>query len=346
MWMGKTALITGVTGQDGAYLSRFLLERGYRVVGGQRRSSSLNTSRLSFLGVADDIEIVDIDLVEHANVMRTIEDVQPDEIYNLAAQSFVGASYEQPVYTADVDALGVTRILEAIRVINPKIRFYQASSSEMFGPARAAVQDEQSPFQPRSPYGIAKLYAHWITLSYRETWGVHACSGILFNHESPLRGRHFVTRKITSELAMLKHGRREAMTLGNIDARRDWGFAGDYVEGMWRMLQAETAGSYVLATGQARSVREFAQVAAQHLGFDLVWQGSGLDERGVDRKTNRTLIKIDPKFYRPADTHTLVGSPARAEDELGWRRKLSFEDMVGAMAIADDKQARDFAPAF
>jgi len=346
MLMAKTALITGVTGQDGAYLSRFLLERGYRVVGGQRRSSSLNTSRLSYLGVADDIEFVDIDLVEHANVLRTIEDVQPDEIYNLAAQSFVGLSFEQPIYTADVDALGVTRLLEAIRVINPKIRFYQASTSEMFGSARSQSQDENCPFQPRSPYGIAKLYAHWITVSYRENWGVHACSGILFNHESPLRGRQFVTRKITSELAMLKHGRREAMTLGNIDAQRDWGFAGDYVEGMWRMVQAQTAGSYVLASGQARSVREFAQIAAQHLGFDLVWEGSGVEERGVDAKTNRTLIKIDPKIYRPAETDTLVGSPAKAEQELGWRRKMSFEDLVGAMALADDKQAHDHAPTF
>lgn len=344
--MGKTALITGVTGQDGAYLSRFLLERGYRVVGGQRRSSSLNTSRLSFLGVNNDIEFVDIDLVEQANVLRTVEDVRPDEIYNLAAQSFVGLSFEQPVYTADVDALGVTRLLEAIRVVNPKIRFYQASTSEMFGAARGALQDETSPFQPRSPYGVAKLYAHWMTTSYRENWGVHACSGILFNHESPLRGRQFVTRKITSELAHLKHGRRDALALGNIDARRDWGFAGDYVEGMWRMLQADAADSYVLATGCARSVREFAQVAAQHLGFDLVWEGAGLNQRGIDRKTNRTLIKIDPKYYRPAETDTLVGSPAKAENVLGWKRKLSFEELVGAMALADDRMARDQAIAF
>ncbi len=344
--MSKTALITGVSGQDGAYLARFLLELGYRVVGSQRRSSSLNTARLAYLGIEKDVEYVDMDLVEITNVMRVVEEFEPDEIYNLAAQSFVGLSFEQPIYTADVDGLGVTRLLESIRVINSKIKFYQASTSEMFGSVEQTPQTENTPFFPRNPYGIAKLYAHWMTTNYRETHGIHACSGILFNHESPLRGREFVTRKITSQLAMVKHGHQDYMSLGNIDAKRDWGFAGDYVTGMWRMLQSEKPGSYVLATGEAKSVRDFAQVAALELGFDVVWVGNGVDERGVDRKTNRTIITIDPKYYRPIVVESLVGSPLKAEMELGWTRKVGFAELVGAMARSDDKQAQDRSLAF
>lgn len=344
--MQKTALVTGVTGQDGAYLSRFLLERGYRVVGAQRVSSSSSKARLAYLGIEEHIDYVAMDLLELKNVLRVVEDVQPDEIYNLAAQSFVGLSFEQPVYTADVDALGVTRLLEAIRIVNPKIKFYQASTSEMFGCAAHAPQTENTAFSPRNPYGVAKLYAHWITTNYRNIYGIHAVSGILFNHESPLRGREFVTRKITSQLALIKHGRQQELALGNVDAQRDWGFAGDYVDGMWRMLQSDKASSYVLATGQTHSVREFAEIAAAELGFDLVWKGKGVDERGIDRKSGKTIITIDPDFYRPAEIETLVGSPREAETALGWKREVSFAQLVSMMAHADDKHALDDIQAF
>ena len=339
--MQKTALVTGVTGQDGAYLSRYLLQRGYRVVGAHRATSIRSMSRLACLGIEEHIEYVDMDLVELASVLRVVEAVRPDEIYNLAAQSFVGRSFEQPVSTADVDALGVTRLLEAIRTVNSGIRFYQASTSEMFGCALHAPQTEETPFFPRNPYGVAKLYAHWITANYRDAYGIHASSGILYNHESPLRGREFVTRKITSQLALIKYGRQKELALGNIDAKRDWGFAGDYVEGMWRMLQSDKSASYVLATGQAHTVREFAQISAAELGLDLVWEGKGIHERGIDRKSGKTIITIDPEFYRPTEVETLVGSPCKAEQTLGWKRHVSFEELVGMMAHADDQLARD-----
>lgn len=344
--MQKTALVTGVTGQDGAYLSQCLLERGYRVVGTQRMCSPPNKARLSYLGIEEHVEYVAMDLLDLKNVLSVVEEVQPDEIYNLAAQSFVGLSFEQPVYTADVDALGVTRLLEAIRIVNSKIKFYQASTSEMFGCARHAPQNENTPFCPRNPYGVAKLYAHWITTNYRNIYGIHAASGILFNHESPLRGREFVTRKITSQLALIKHGRQGELALGNIDAQRDWGFAGDYVDGMWRMLQSDKPSSYILATGQTHSVREFAEIAAAELGFDLVWEGIGVNERGLDRKSSKTIITIDREFYRPAEIETLVGSPHEAEQGLGWKREVSFTELVSMMAHADDKNARDDIHAF
>jgi GDPmannose 4,6-dehydratase len=344
--MQKTALVTGVTGQDGAYLSQLLLKRGYRVVGTQRSYSANKRGRLAYLGVADHIEYVEMDLLQLSSVLRVIEDVRPDEVYNLAAQSFVGRSFEQPIYTADIDALSVTRLLEAIRIVNPKIKFYQASTSELFGNATQAPQTEDTPFSPRNPYGVAKLYAHWITMTYRNTYGIHASSGILYNHESPIRGMDFVTRKITSQLALIKRGRQKQLTLGNLNAKRDWGFAGDYVEGMWRMLQENTPGSYVLATGECHSVREFAQIAAGELGFDIVWEGKGVNECGIDRKTGSVIISIDSEFYRPADTKTLVGSPKKAEESLGWRRHVSFNDLVCMMAHEDDKHACDLVHAF
>jgi GDPmannose 4,6-dehydratase len=338
--MQKTALVTGVTGQDGAYLSQHLLRHGYRVVG-VKRSTSIRSKGLAQLGIEDDIEYVDMDLVDFASVLCAIESVRPDEIYNLAAQSFVGRPFEQPIYTADVDALGVTRLLEAIRTVDSEIKFYQASTSEMFGCAPHSPQTEDTPFFPRNPYGVAKLYAHWITAHYRDAYGIHASSGILYNHESPLRGREFVTRKITSQLALIKYGRQEKLALGNIDAKRDWGFAGDYVDGMWRMLQSDRSASYILATGQAHTVREFAQIAAAELGLNLVWEGKGVHERGIDCKSGKTIVTIDPEFYRPTEVETLVGSPCNAEQILGWKRHVSFEELVGMMAHADDKLAHD-----
>jgi len=262
-------------------------------------------------------------------------------VYNLAAKSFVGLSFEQPLYTADTDGIGALRILEAIRQVIPTARFYQASTSEMFGKAQAIPQDETTPFYPRSPYGFAKLFAHWATVNYRESYGLYAASGILFNHESPLRGREFVTRKITWSLALIRHGRLDVLELGNLDAQRDWGFAGDYVEGMWLMLQQDRAQDFVLATGKTHQVRAFVETAAQRLGFDVEWSGSGPDERGADRKSGKTIVKVNPGFYRPAEVDFLVGNPKKAESVLGWRRKVEFPELVNLMADADDKRARD-----
>lgn len=336
----KKALITGITGQDGAYLAKLLLEKGYEVYGAVRRTSTFNSWRLDYLGITDQIKYVAFDLSEYMNIHRAIEKVQPDEIYNLAAQSFVGVSFEQPLYTADVDALGVTRILEAIRGINPKIRFYQASTSEMFGEVQVIPQNEATPFYPRSPYGVAKLYAHWITVNYRESYDIYACSGILFNHESPLRGEEFVTRKITSSLAKIKAGKQQVLELGNLDAKRDWGFAGDYVEGMWLMLQQEEADDFVLATGETFTVREFVERACQTLGINLKWNGkTGKQEIGVDADTGQEIIKINPDFYRPAEVGLLVGSPLKAEKSLGWQRKVGLDELVKMMCDFDLQQA-------
>src|SRR3954453_1823181 len=320
----KRAMVTGVTGQDGAYLAKLLLEKGYRVFGAIRRTSTANVARLEELGIAEQVELVDFDLLEFSNLLRVVEQTNPDEIYNLAAQSFVGISFEQPIYTGECDALGVTRLLEAVRAVNPKIRFYQASTSEMFGAVAETPQRETTPFHPRSPYGVAKLYGHWITVNYRESYGMHATSGILFNHESPLRGREFVTRKITMSLAKIKHGKLDVLALGNMDAERDWGYAADYVEGMWRMLQQPQPGDYVLASGQKHSVRDFVLAAGKRLGFDIVFEGSGTDERGIDRKSGRTLVKVEPKFYRPAEVEHLCGDPTKAEKALGWQRQVPF----------------------
>lgn len=339
--MTRTALVTGISGQDGAYLAQFLLAKGYRVVGALRRSSRSAIPRLIELKIANDVEIVDFDLAEITNIMRTLEKVQPDEIYNLAAQSFVALSFEQPLYTADADGIGALRILESLRQVVPGAHFYQASTSEMYGKAKTFPQDETTPFYPRSPYGFAKLFAHWATVNYRESYGIHASSGILFNHESPLRGREFVTRKITWSLAKIRHGQLEMLELGNLDAQRDWGFAGDYVEGMWLMLQQDTAQDFVLATSETHTVRSFVETAASRLQFDIEWSGSGPDERGTDRRSGKTIVRVNPALYRPAEVDMLIGNPKKAQEILGWQRKIGFEALVTLMAEADDKRVHD-----
>jgi GDPmannose 4,6-dehydratase len=333
--MGKRALVTGVTGQDGAYLAKLLVEQGYEVFGAGRRNASGSLWRLGELGVRSEVQIVPFDLLEYSNMRRTIEKVRPDEVYNLAAQSFVGLSFEQPIFTGDVDALGVARLLEAIRDVNPSIRFYQASTSEMFGKVQSVPQDERTPFYPRSPYGVAKLYGHWITINYRESYGMHACSGILFNHESPLRGAEFVTRKITLGLARVRQGQSNVLELGNLDAQRDWGFAGDYVKGMWLMLSQDRADDFVLATGETHRVREFVDKAAQAIGFDLEWEGEGVAARGVDRLSGKLVVRVNPEFYRPAEVDLLIGDSTRAQQELGWKPETSFDQLVDMMARAD-----------
>ena len=351
----KRALVTGVTGQDGSYLAHLLLRKGYRVFGAVRRTS--NVARLEELGIAKDVEPVEFDLLEFSNILRLVEKIRPDEIYNLAAQQPQSPAPPpfralrpnrrglppprqdpEPLYTGNCDGLGVARLLEAIRTVNPKIRFYQASSSEMFGKLSAAPQSELTPFEPRGAYAIAKLYGHWMTVSYRESYGIHATSGILFNHESPLRGQEFVTRKITVSLAKVKHGELEVLSLGNLDAQRDWGFAGDYVEGMWLMLQQSAGDDYVLATGEMHTVRDFVSTSATMLGFDIVFEGVGSDERGIDRRTGRTLIQVNPKYYRPADLNHLCGNPLKAEQAMGWTRRTTFLQLVALMVEADDRR--------
>ncbi len=337
--MAKVALVTGVNGQDGAYLSKLLLEKGYKVIGGHRRSASLNVWRLDEVGVTNDVELVPLELLEYSNIRRTLDKYQPDEIYNLAAQSFVGTSFEQPIYTADVDGTGVLRFLEAIREVNSTARFYQASTSEMFGKVQAVPQSETTPFYPRSPYGVAKLFAHWMTINYRESFGLHTSTGILFNHESPLRGLEFVTRKITATLANIKHGHQEVLELGNMDAKRDWGFAGDYVEGMWRMLQQDEGGDYVLGMGETTPVRTFVEEAGKALGFDIEWSGAEVDEIGTDRKTGKVVVKVNPKFYRPAEVELLHSDPTLAKTKLGWEPKTTLAGLTQMMAAADDRRA-------
>ena len=331
----KAALITGASGQDGAYLAKLLLQKGYKVYGAVRRTSSADFWRFRYLGVDRDIELVSLELLEESNVARLIMKLQVDEIYNLAAQSFVGASFDQPVYTAEVDALGVCRLLEAIRGHSPHTKFYQASTSEMFGKVREIPQTETTPFYPRSPYGVAKLYAHWITVNYRESYDLFACSGILFNHESPLRGPEFVTRKATIALAEIRQGRRDVLKMGNLNAKRDWGFAGDYVTGIWMMLNAPKADNYVLATGHTWTVRDFVARAAACLDFDLEWRGDGENETGIDRKTGKVVVAVDPQFYRPAEVDQLVGDSTKARDALGWQPQTSFDHLVEMMVRAD-----------
>jgi GDPmannose 4,6-dehydratase len=339
--MTKTALITGISGQDGAYLAKFLLEKGYRVVGALRRTSVGAVPRLYELGITNAIELVSFDLAEITNIIRTLDRVRPDEVYNLAAQSYVGLSFEQPIYTSDIGGMGALRLLESVRQAVPAVRFYQASTSEMFGKAQTSPQDESTPFYPRSPYAIAKLFAHWATVNYRESYGIGASSGILFNHESPLRGREFVTRKITWSLAHIRRGGLDVLELGNLDAQRDWGFAGDYVTGMWLMLQQEKAEDFVLATGQARTVRCFVTAAANRLEFDLEWSGRGIEERAIDRRSGRTIVRVNPAFYRPADVDQLVGNPQKARQILGWKQETGFEELVTLMVEADERRVRD-----
>ncbi len=336
--MVKRALITGIRGQDGAYLSKLLLEKGYEVYGADRRSGDSSFWRLAELGIERDVKVRYMDLLELTNVMREIEKIRPDEVYNLAAQSFVQASFEQPIITSDIDAVGVLRILEALRTLKADTRFYQASTSEMFGRVQAIPQNEKTPFYPRSPYGVAKLYGHWITVNYRESYGMFACSGILFNHESPLRGLEFVTRKITSGLARIRLGLLDRIVLGNMDSKRDWGYAPEYVEAMWLMLQQKGPDDYVVATGETHTVREFVELSMKHAWFDLAWEGEGTNEKGIDRKTGKTLIEISAEFFRPAEVDILVGNPAKAADTLGWQPKTRFEELARIMVEADIKR--------
>ena len=332
-----TALITGITGQDGAYLTQLLLEKGYTVYGTYRRTSSVNFWRIEELGIANDpnLNLVEYDLTDLGATTRLLQKIDASEIYNLAAQSFVGVSFDQPVTTGQITGLGVVNLLEAIRLVNAKIRFYQASTSEMFGKVQAIPQVESTPFYPRSPYGIAKLYAHWMTINYRESYGIFAASGILFNHESPLRGREFVTRKITDSFAKIKLGKLDVLELGNMDAKRDWGFAKEYVDGMWRMLQTETPDTYVLATNRTETVRDFVSMAAKAAGFDLTWQGQGENETAKDSKSGKTLVRVNPKFYRPAEVELLIGNPDKARLELGWVPKTTLEELCQMMVEAD-----------
>lgn len=333
--MTRKALITGIRGQDGAYLAKHLLEEGYEVYGADRRSGDTTFWRLEAMGIRDDVKILYMDLLELTNIIAVLRKVQPDEIYNLAAQSFVATSFDQPMVTTDVNAMGTLRILEAMRVLEPATRFYQASTSEMFGKVAETPQSERTPFHPRSPYGVAKLYAHWITVNYREAYDLFACSGILFNHESPLRGIEFVTRKITRAVAAMAKGRVEPLVLGNIDARRDWGFAGDYVRGMHAMLQHEQADDYVLATGETRSIRDFLDAAFAIIDRELVWEGEGLATRGIDRKKGDILVTISEEFYRPAEVDVLQGDASKAHQRLGWKPSVNFEGLVEMMVRAD-----------
>lgn len=333
----KTAIVTGITGQDGAYLAQLLLDKGYTVHGTYRRTSSVNFWRIEELGVQGhpELHLVEYDLTDLGSSISLVQKVQPDEIYNLAAQSFVGVSFDQPVTTAHITGLGAVHLLEAIRLVNPKIRFYQASTSEMFGKVQAVPQKEDTPFYPRSPYGVAKLYAHWMTVNYRESYGIFGSSGILFNHESPLRGREFVTRKITDSVAKIKLGQLDVLELGNIDAKRDWGFAKEYVEGMWRMLQVDQPDTFVLATNRTETVRDFVRMAFKATGVSLEFSGREEKETAVDVATGRTVMRINPRFYRPAEVDLLIGDPSRASQLLGWRPKTTLEELCRMMVEAD-----------
>lgn len=338
-----TAIITGITGQDGAYLAQLLLEKGYRVFGTYRRTSSVNFWRLSELGVENhpDLSLIEYDLTDLGATIGMLQRIKPDEIYNLAAQSFVGVSFEQPTTTAQITGIGALYLLEAIRLVNPGIRFYQASTSEMFGKVQAVPQTESTPFYPRSPYGVAKLYAHWMTVNYRESYGMYACSGILFNHESPLRGREFVTRKITDTVAKIKLGYAECLELGNLDARRDWGYAQEYVEGMWRILQAEHADTFVLATNRTVTVRDFVAMAFAAAEIEVEFRGTGLKEIAIDASSGKTVMSISQRFHRPAEVDLLIGDPAKARSELGWEPRTSLESLCGMMVEADLRRNRN-----
>jgi GDPmannose 4,6-dehydratase len=331
------AIITGITGQDGGYLAELLLQKGYTVYGTYRRTSSVNFWRIEELGITNhpNLHLSEYDLTDLGATIALVHKVQPDEIYNLAAQSFVGVSFEQPSTTAKITGLGALNLLEAIRLVNPKIRFYQASTSEMFGKVQAIPQVEETPFYPRSPYGVAKLYAHWMTVNYRESYDIFGCSGILFNHESPLRGREFVTRKITDSVAKIKLGKLDCLELGNLDAKRDWGFAKEYVEGMWRMLQADKPDTYVLATNRTETVRDFVRMAFKGAGITVDFKGEAEQETALDVATGKTVMRVNPKFYRPAEVELLIGNPAKAKAKLDWEPKTTLEELCQMMVEAD-----------
>jgi GDPmannose 4,6-dehydratase len=342
----KRALVTGVTGQDGAYLTRFLLKKGYQVCGVKRRSSLVNTSRIDSLYQDPHIEDRSLileygDMTDSTNLIRIIQEFQPTEIYNLAAQSHVKVSFETPEYTANSDALGTLRLLEAMRILNlaDKTRFYQASTSELFGHVQETPQKETTPFYPRSPYAVAKLYAYWITKNYREAYGFFASNGILFNHESPLRGETFVTRKITRAVARIKLEMQDALFLGNLNARRDWGYAGDYVEAMWLILQHDQPDDFVVATGVNHSVREFVEIAFDEVGIEIGWQGQGKDEKGINTESGRTVVAVHPRYFRPTEVEVLLGDASKAQDILGWKSKVTFRELVKRMVVADLREA-------
>ena len=333
----KTALITGVTGQDGAYLSDYLLANGYQVFGTYRRTSSVNFWRIEYLGIHKNpnLHLIEYDLTDISSAVRLIEKVNPDEIYNLAAQSFVGVSFDQPITTAEITGLGAVNLLEAIRIVNTNIRFYQASSSEMFGKVVETPQNEDTPFYPRSPYGVAKLFAHWMAVNYRESYNIFATSGILFNHESPLRGKEFVTRKITDAVAKIHLGIEESFELGNLDAKRDWGYAKDYVQGMHSMMQTEESDSFILATGETYSIREFVELAFKCINMEIHFKGNGIDEVGIIKTNNKQILNINPKYFRPAEVELLIGNPKKANDKLSWKAETNLSELVELMVLAD-----------
>jgi GDPmannose 4,6-dehydratase len=340
----KKALVTGITGQDGSYLAELLLSKGYEVHGIVRRSSTIKLDRIVHIASNPDLHLHTGDLTDFGMLTNLLKEIEPDEIYNLGAQSHVQVSFENPMSTADIDAMGPLRILEAIRVLGLKAKFYQASTSEMFGKVVEVPQTEETPFYPRSPYGVAKLYGHWITKNYRESYGMYACSGILFNHESPRRGENFVTSKIVLSLYGVAVGKQEVLELGNLDAKRDWGHAKDYVEAMWLMLQQDVPEDYVIGTGQQHSVREFIEKAAPYFGMDVKWSGSGIEEVGIDNKTGNVIIRINPKFYRPAEVETLLGDSSKAHKELGWECKYSFDDLVKDMCLNTPMNYPNYIP--
>lgn len=339
----KKAIITGITGQDGAYLAQLLLNNGYQVFGTYRRSSSNNFWRIEYLGIHEhpNLKLVEYDLNDQSSSVRLIKDFEPDEVYNLAAQSFVGVSFDQPLSTALTTGIGALHLLEAIRIINPRVRFYQASTSEMFGKVQAVPQTESTPFYPRSPYGFSKLFAHWATVNYRESYGIFGVSGILFNHESPLRGQEFVTRKITNSVARIVLGKQEVIELGNLDAQRDWGYAKEYVEGMYKMMQAEHPETFVLSSNQAHTVREFVELAFRYAGVSLVWKGAGVDEKGYDQVSGKLRVVINPRYFRPAEVDLLIGDPSKAKKMLNWSASISLDELCRIMVEADLKRNKD-----
>lgn len=342
----RTAFVTGITGQDGAYLCELLLQKDYVVYGGYRRTSSVNFWRLDELGIRrhENLHLVEYDLTDFGNTISLFNKIQPDEVYNLAAQSFVGASFEQPYTTAQITGLGALNLLEAIRLINSEIRFYQASTSEMFGKVQSIPQTESTAFYPRSPYGVAKLYAHWMTVNYRESYDIFASSGILFNHESPLRGLEFVTRKITDAVARIKLGKLDVLELGNIDAKRDWGFAKDYVDGMWRMLQADEPDNFVLATNRTVTVRQFVELSFQTVGISISFEGTGAEEKAIDLSTGNVVMQVNKDFYRPSEVELLIGDASKAKTKLGWEAKTSLEDLCKMMVASDlDRVEKGFS---